>query len=97
MAIIAPDIAIDLGTSNTQVYVKNKGIVLNEPTMMVVQDGKKKTVKAFGNDARLMLGRTMGDVTAVRPLKDGVIRDYDMAEYMLEFFIRKSIGSPEAT
>ena len=93
MAIIAPDIAIDLGTSNTQVYVKNKGIVLNEPTLMVVQDGKKKTVKAFGDDARLMLGRTMGDVTAVRPLKDGVIRDYDMAEYMLEFFIRKSIGS----
>ena len=93
MAIIAPDIAIDLGTSNTQVYVKNKGIVLNEPTMMVVQDGKKKTVKAFGNDARLMLGRTMGDVTAVRPLRDGVIRDYDMAEYMLEFFMRKSIGS----
>ncbi|MBQ9300258.1 MAG: rod shape-determining protein [Clostridia bacterium] len=93
MAIIAPDIAIDLGTSNTQVYVKNKGIVLNEPTLMVVQDGKKKTVKAFGDDARLMLGRTMGDVSAVRPLKGGVIRDYDMAEYMLEFFIRKSIGS----
>lgn len=93
MAIIAPDIAIDLGTSNTQVYVKKKGIVLNEPTLMVVQDGKKKTVKAFGDDARLMLGRTMGDVSAVQPLKDGVIRDYDMAEYMLEFFIRKSIGS----
>ena len=93
MAIIAPDIAIDLGTSNTQVYVKNKGIVLNEPTLMVVQDGKKKTVKAFGDDARLMLGRTMGDVSAVRPMKDGVISDYDMAEYMLEFFIRKSIGS----
>ncbi len=93
MAIIAPDIAIDLGTSNTQVYVKKKGIVLDEPTLMVVQDGKKRTVKAFGDDARLMLGRTMGDVSAVQPLKDGVIRDYDMAEYMLEFFIRKSIGS----
>ena len=93
MAIIAPDIAIDLGTSNTRVYVKNKGIVLNEPTLMVVQDGKKKTVKAFGDDARLMLGRTMGDVSAVRPMEGGVIRDYDMAEYMLEFFIRKSIGS----
>lgn len=93
MAIIAPDIAIDLGTSNTRVYVKNKGIVLNEPTLMVVQGGKKKTVKAFGDDARLMLGRTMGDVSAVRPMEGGVIRDYDMAEYMLEFFIRKSIGS----
>ena len=93
MAIIAPDIAIDLGTSNTQVYVKNKGVVLNEPTLMVVQDGKKKTVKAFGDDARLMLGRTMGDLSAVRPLEDGVIRDYDMTEYMLEVFIRKAIGT----
>lgn len=93
MAIIAPDIAIDLGTSNTQVYVKHKGVVLDEPTLMVVESGKKKTVKAFGDDARLMLGRTMGEVTAVRPLEEGVIRDYDMTEYMLEFFIRKSIGT----
>lgn len=93
MPIIAPDIAIDLGTSNTQVYVKNKGVVLSEPTLMVVQEGKKKQVKAFGDDARMLLGRTMGDVFAVRPLQGGVIRDYDMAEYMLEFFIRKSIGS----
>lgn len=93
MAIIAPDIAIDLGTSNTEVYVKNKGVVLNEPTLMVVQEGKKKSVKAFGDDARMMLGRTTGDLTAVRPLQDGVIRDYDMTEYMLEFFIRKAIGT----
>jgi len=92
MAIIAPDIAIDLGTSNTKVYVKNKGVVLSEPTLMVVQDGKKKTIKAFGTDALLMQGRTMGEVVAIRPLEDGVIRDYDMTEYMLEFFIRKSIG-----
>ena len=71
MAIIAPDIAIDLGTSNTRVYVKNKGIVLNEPTLMVVQDGKKKTVKAFGDDARLMLGRTMGDVSCCQRRASG--------------------------
>lgn len=93
MAIIAPDIAIDLGTSNTQVYAKRKGIVLNEPTLMVVSGGKKKTVKAFGEDARMMLGRPAGEIAAVRPIEDGVIRDYDMTEYMLEFFIRKAIGS----
>ena len=58
MAIIAPDIGIDLGTSNTLVYVKHKGVVLNEPTLMVVTGGQKKSVKAFGEDARLMLGRT---------------------------------------
>ncbi len=93
MAFIAPDLAIDLGTSNTHVYVKRKGVVLSEPTLMVVNGGKKKTVKAFGEDARLMLGRTTGEVVAVRPLEDGVIKDYDMTEYMLEFFIRKAIGS----
>ena len=92
MAIIAPDIGIDLGTSNTLVYVKHKGVVLNEPTLMVVTGGQKKSVKAFGEDARLMLGRTTGEYQSVRPLEDGVIKDYDMTEYMLEFFIRKAIG-----
>ena len=92
MAIIAPDIGIDLGTSNTLVYVKYKGVVLNEPTLMVVTGGQKKSVKAFGEDARLMLGRTTGEYQSVRPLEDGVIKDYDMTEYMLEFFIRKAIG-----
>ena len=92
MAIIAPDIGIDLGTSNTLVYVKRKGVVLNEPTLMVVTGGQKKSVKAFGEDARLMLGRTTGEYQSVRPLEDGVIKDYDMTEYMLEFFIRKAIG-----
>lgn len=90
MAIIAPDIGIDLGTSNTLVYVKHKGVVLNEPTLMVVTGGQKKSVKAFGEDARLMLGRTTGEYQSVRPLEDGVIKDYDMTEYMLEFFIRKA-------
>ncbi|MBQ7455574.1 MAG: rod shape-determining protein [Clostridia bacterium] len=93
MPIIAPDIAIDLGTSNTQVYVKHKGVVLDEPTLMVVDNKKKKSVKAFGDDARLLLGRTHGDVVSLRPLEEGVIKDYDMTEYMLEYFIRKSIGS----
>ena len=93
MPIIAPDIAIDLGTSNTQVYVKRKGVVLDEPTLMVVENKKKKTVKAFGEDARMLLGRTHGDLIAIRPLEEGVIKDYDMTEYMLEFFIRKAIGT----
>ena len=93
MAIIAPDISIDLGTSNTQVYVKNKGIVLDEPTLLVVQEGKKKQVKYFGEDARLRLGRTIGELTAVRPLEGGVIRDYEMTKKYLESIIHKSIGS----
>lgn len=93
MAIIAPDIAIDLGTSNTQIYVKRKGIILDEPTLMVVQEGKKKGIKAFGVDARMMQGRTVGDMVAVRPMTGGVISDFEMAQYMLEFFIRKAIGS----
>ena len=93
MAIIAPDIGIDLGTSNTLIYVKNKSILIDEPTLVVVGSGKKRPVKAFGEDARVMLGRTSGEEMAVHPLEDGVIKDYNMTHYMLEFFIRKAIGS----
>ena len=92
MAIIAPDIGIDLGTSNTLVHVRRKGIVINEPTILVMDAQGKHAVKAIGEDARAMLGRTTGDVSAVRPLTDGMIRDFEMAEYLLHFFIRKAIG-----
>ncbi len=92
MAIIAPDIGIDLGTSNTLVHVRRKGIVINEPTILVVNAQGKHTVKAIGEDARALLGRTTGDVTAVRPLTDGMIRDFEMAEYLLHFFMKKAIG-----
>ena len=85
MAIIAPDIGIDLGTSNTLVHVRRKGIVINEPTILVMDAQGKHAVKAIGEDARAMLGRTTGDVSAVRPLTDGMIRDFEMAEYLLHF------------
>lgn len=84
------DMAIDLGTANTLIYVKGKGIVLNEPSVVAfhVKDGKK-TVLAVGEDAKLMLGRTPGSIQAIRPMRDGVIADFDVAEEMIKFFIRK--------
>ncbi len=92
MAIIAPDIGIDLGTSNTLVHVRKKGIVINEPTVLVVDKTAKHTVQAIGEDARTLLGRTGGDLTAVQPMSDGMIRDFEMTEFMLQYFIRKAIG-----
>ena len=92
MAIVAPDIGIDLGTANTQVYVKKKGIVINEPSLLVADRGGRHAVRAIGEEARVMLGRTSADVVAVRPLSDGMIRDFDMTQYMLQYFLRKAIG-----
>ena len=92
MAIVAPDIGIDLGTANTQVYVKKKGIVINEPSLLVADRGGRHSVRAIGEEARVLLGRTSADVLAVKPLYEGMIRDFDMAEYMLQFFVRKAIG-----
>ena len=89
MAIIAPDIGIDLGTSNTLVHVRKKGIVINEPTVLVVDKTAKHTVQAIGEDARTLLGRTGGDLTAVQPMSDGMIRDFEMTEFMLQYFIRQ--------
>ncbi len=84
------DMAIDLGTANTLLYVKGKGIVLNEPSVVAVTsvDGKYK-VLAVGNEAKLMLGRTPGHIKAIRPMKDGVIADFDIAEAMIKHFIGK--------
>ncbi|MBR5111110.1 MAG: rod shape-determining protein [Clostridia bacterium] len=92
MAIVAPDIGIDLGTANTQVYVKRKGIVINEPSLLVADRAGRHTVRAIGEEARVMLGRTSADVTAVWPLSDGMIRDFEMTQAMLQFFVRKAIG-----
>ena len=88
--LFSSDMAIDLGTANTLVYVKGKGIVLSEPSVVAyhVKDGVKK-VLAVGEDAKLMLGRTPGNIQAIRPLKDGVIADFTITEIMLKFFIRK--------
>ncbi|NLZ89266.1 MAG: rod shape-determining protein [Clostridiales bacterium] len=92
MAIIAPDLGIDLGTSNTLVFVRKKGILINEPTLLVVSGGARRTIKAIGQDARVLVGRTTGGDVAVRPLQDGTIKEYDMTESILRYFIRKAIG-----
>ncbi|MGJ3629902.1 rod shape-determining protein [Sphingomonas sp. MMS24-JH45] len=87
------DMAIDLGTANTVVYVRGRGIVLNEPSVVAVEtiNGVKK-VKAVGEDAKLMMGKTPGSIEAIRPLRDGVIADIDVAEQMIKYFIEKVHG-----
>ncbi|KFZ44724.1 rod shape-determining protein MreB [Smithella sp. SC_K08D17] len=95
------DLAIDLGTANTIVYVKDKGIVLNEPSVVAVHQDSRgmKKVLAVGSEAKNMLGRTPGNIVAIRPMRDGVIADFDMTEAMLKHFIlcvhnRKSLVRP---
>ena len=85
------DIGIDLGTKNVLVYVKGKGIVLNEPSVIAIDTNTKK-VLAVGNEASEMVGRTPGKVKAIMPMKDGVIDDFEMTEIMLNKFIKKAIG-----
>jgi rod shape-determining protein MreB and related proteins len=91
LGILSSDMAIDLGTANTLVYVKGRGIVLNEPSVVatMMSRGGKKAVRAVGNDAKLMLGRTPGNIEAIRPMRDGVIADFEIAEEMIKHFIRK--------
>lgn len=87
---LSTDMAIDLGTANTLVYVEGKGIVLNEPSVVAVtMINGKNTVLAVGNEAKLMLGRTPGHIKAIRPMKDGVIADFEVAEEMIKHFIKK--------
>ena len=92
MALFAPDIGIDLGTSNTVVYVRGRGIVISEPTMVVVDTNNRRSVRAVGDEAKFLLGRTSEALTVVRPLQNGVISDFDMTEMLLRYFIRKAIG-----
>ncbi len=88
--LLSADMAIDLGTANTLVYVKGKNIVLNEPSVVAIAEIKgKKQVLAVGEDAKQMLGRTPGNIQAIRPLRDGVIADFEIAEDMIKYFIRK--------
>ena len=87
---LSADMAIDLGTANTLVYVKGKDIVLNEPSVVAIIEVKgKKQVLAVGEEAKQMLGRTPGNIQAIRPLRDGVIADFEIAEDMIKYFIRK--------
>src|SRR6187551_3101302 len=90
--LFSNDLAIDLGTANTLIYVKGKGIVSCEPSVVAVQRDERggKTVRAVGKEAKDMLGRTPGTIQAVRPLRDGVIADFDITEAMLRHFIFKA-------
>jgi len=90
LGMLSSDMAIDLGTANTLIYIRGRGIVLNEPTVVAIADRKgEKRVLAVGDEAKMMLGRTPGDIEAIRPLRDGVIADFDVAEEMIKSFIRK--------
>ena len=89
--MVGSDIGIDLGTANVLVYIKGKGVVLREPSV-VAFDRDTNKIKAIGEDARLMLGRTPGNIVAVRPLRQGVISDYTVTEKMLRYFIQKACG-----
>ena len=91
--MMGADIGIDLGTANVLVYIKGRGIVLHEPSVVAI-DKSSNSILAVGEDARRMLGRTPGNIVAVRPLREGVISDYDITERMLKYFIQKSVGKP---
>ena len=89
LGMFSNDLAIDLGTANTVIYVKGKGIVSNEPSVLAVKkDGRGRKVLAVGKEAKLMLGKTPGNITAIRPMKDGVIADFEVTEEMLKHFIK---------
>src|SRR5439155_9633674 len=91
------DVAIDLGTANTLIYVRGKGIVLDEPSVVAIrQDGGpngKRVIQEVGLNAKMMLGRTPGNITAIRPMKDGVIADFTVTEQMLKHFIKRVLDS----
>ena len=91
MSLFSNDLAIDLGTANTCVFARGQGIVLNEPSIVAVNNVNDQ-IEAVGTEAKEMLGRTPGSITAIRPMRDGVIADFDAAEKMLGYFIKKSHG-----
>jgi len=101
LGFFSADMAIDLGTANTLVYVKGRGVVLNEPSVVaIVEIGGRKQVLAVGDEAKQMLGKTPGNIEAIRPMREGVIADFEVAEEMIKHFIRKvhnrrSFASPQ--
>ncbi|MBE5798741.1 MAG: rod shape-determining protein [Clostridiales bacterium] len=91
--LVKPDIAVDIGTNNTRVYVKDKGIVVNEPSVVIVRGDNTKNIIAVGDSAEEMIGRSSGNIRIVHPLRDGVIVDYEMAQIMIHYFVTKAIGT----
>ena len=90
MSLFSKDVGIDLGTANTLVYMKGKGIIMREPSVVAV-DTKTDEVRCVGTEAKAVIGRTPGSIVAVRPLKDGVIADFDITANMLENFLKKAM------
>jgi len=90
MSLFARDIGIDLGTANTLIHVKGKGIILREPSVVAINK-KTNSILAVGDEAKNMIGRTPGDIVAIRPMRDGVIADFDTTQIMLKYFIKKTI------
>ena len=96
LGYFSTDLSIDLGTANTLIYSRGAGVVLNEPSVVAIREDMMKggkSVEAVGADAKGMLGRTPGNITAIRPLKDGVIADFTITEKMLQHFIQKVHGT----
>ena len=92
MPLWAPDIGIDLGTDNVSLYVRSRGVVVSEPALVVLDREDRHTVQAVGDEARFLLGRSPDHLTAVSPIKSGLVADFDIAEIMLKYFFRKAIG-----
>mgnify|MGYP001405706038 CR=1 FL=1 len=92
MSLFAKDIGIDLGTANTLVHVKGKGVIIREPSVVAINK-KTEEILAVGDSAKEMIGRTPGNIVAIRPMKDGVIADFDITQAMLKYFIKKAMSS----
>lgn len=90
---VSPDIAVDVGTNNTRVYVKDRGIVVNEPSVVIARGDHSKEIIAIGDSAEELIGRSAGNIRIVHPLRDGVIVDYEMAQIMIHYFVSKAIGT----
>ena len=88
--MFSKDLGIDLGTANTLVHVRNKGVLIREPSVVAIRNDNSKEVLAVGEEAKRMIGRTPGNIVAIRPMKDGVIADFDITQEMLKYFIRKA-------
>ena len=93
MPVMAPDIGIDLGTETTCVYVRGRGIVISEPTLVVLERENRKSVRAVGDEASFLYGRSPDELIAVSPIKNGQVSDFDLTELMLRYFLRKAIGA----
>ena len=92
MPVMAPDVGIDLGTETISIYVRGRGIVITEPTLVVLERENRKSVRAVGDEASFLLGRSPDELVAVSPIKNGQVSDFDLTELMLRYFLRKAIG-----